>query len=140
MKDKYFIDTNILVYAHDSGNHDKQKKSKKMILEGLREDKLVLSTQVLCEFFVTITKKISVPLDISTARKEIELLQCAEIVEISHAMILDAIDLRTKRKLSFWDSLIVVSAQAAGCGCLYTEDLQHGLKLKNLEVINPYQF
>ena len=75
MRDKYFIDTNILVYANDSSDKDKQRKAKKIVLDGIREESIAVSTQVLSEFLVTVTRKIKVTLSPEVAKKEIQLLK-----------------------------------------------------------------
>ena len=138
MTDRYFLDTNILVYAHDSTAQQKSQRARQLILEGLREECLVLSAQVLSEFFVTITQKIKAPLSAARAREEIELLSAADIVDIDADLVLDAVDLRIKQRLSFWDGLIIASAQRAQCHRVYSEDMQSGQRIGRLEILNPF--
>ena len=136
--DRYFLDTNILVYAHDCVDQKKQAVSEKLILSGIENNTAILSTQVLNEWYVTITKKVKSPLPVKSAREEIILLRALEIVEISYEMILQAIDLQVNKKISFWDSLIVVSALVSECCTLYSEDLHDGQKIGSLKIVNPY--
>jgi len=97
MKDKAFIDTNILLYAHDVSNKEKQEKSQKIIFQGLSDNTMVISTQVLAEYFVAATRKMG--MSVSDVRKEIVLLGEAQISEISFSMILEAIDIRQQPRL-----------------------------------------
>lgn len=139
MKGKYFLDTNILVYAHDSGYLSQKNISESLIVKGIMDEVAVISTQVLSEFFVTITRKVEKPLAVKAAKKEIKLLGSMEIVELDMEMILLAIDLHIKNKISYWDSLIIISAQQSGCSCIYSEDLSDGQIFNNIKVINPYK-
>ena len=139
MKDKYFIDTNIIVYAHDKTEINKKKISGEIIINGIKNDNIVLSTQVLNEFYVTVTKKIKQTLRPVEAKKEIELLKCIELVEININLILKAIDISQKYILSYWDSLIISAAIRAKCSIIYSEDLNPGQKIESVKVINPYK-
>ena len=138
MTDKYFLDTNILVYAHDSTDQRKSAIAQQVIFKGIRSESAVVSTQVLSEFFVTITKKIEKSIGIDEAKKEIELLRVMKVVEIEVEMITRAIDMHKNHQLSYWDSLIIVAALRAGCTQLYTEDLNPGQSFQNLTIVNPF--
>jgi predicted nucleic acid-binding protein len=135
---KFFLDTNILVYAHDHAHQEKQSISERLILSGIEANTAVLSTQVINEWFVTITQKIKTPLPVKAAREEIVLLKALEVVELSYDMILQAIDLQVSKKMSFWDALIIVAALTAECRKLYSEDMQDGQKIGELKIVNPY--
>ena len=135
--DKYFIDTNILVYAHDSQSPQKQTKAQEVIFNGLRFGTGVISTQVLSEFFVTITRKIKKPLSPLKAKKEIILLSNLEIIDVDPPMITHAIDIQLRWKISYWDSLILSAAQRAQCSYIYSEDFADGqnygfIKIRNI--------
>ncbi len=138
MKDKIFVDTNILVYANDGSDKPKQECCKQIILDGIQNENMVLSTQVLSEFFVTVTKKIKEPLPVEIAKREIILLKAAEIVDVDYHSILKAIQVSVKNKLSYWDSLIIASAVKAGCGEIITEDMNHGQMIEGLVIRNPF--
>lgn len=138
MADKYFVDTNVLVYAHDVFELQKGNQARALILKGLMEDRLVLSAQVLSEFFVTITQKIKHPLPLAKAREELEILRAASLVDIDADLVLEAVDLKIKYKYSYWDSLIIVTAIQGSCRRLYSEDLQSGHRLGSLEIVNPF--
>jgi predicted nucleic acid-binding protein len=138
MSDKFFIDTNILVYANDITDAAKNLKSKDIILQGMHDDTLVLSTQVLSEFYVTVTKKIERPLSSIEAKEEIELLKSVEVIEISIDMIIRAIEFSERFKVSYWDALIIASAIEAKCQIIYSEDLSSGQKFESTSILNPY--
>jgi predicted nucleic acid-binding protein len=139
MRDKYFIDTNILVYANDNSEIEKNSISREIIINGIKNENAVISTQVLSEFYVTVTKKIKKTLAPFQARKEIELLRSLELVELTINLILKAIDISEKYKLSYWDSLIIVAAINAKCSIIYSEDLSSGQKFESVKIINPYE-
>jgi predicted nucleic acid-binding protein len=134
MSDKHFIDTNILVYAHDSATPDKQKKAQEVIFEGLRNGTGVISTQVLSEFYVTVTKKIKKPLSSQAAGKEVLLLSRLETVDVDRSLIFRAIEIEQKWHLNYWDALIVAAAEAAECARLISEDFHDGRKFGSLHI------
>ncbi len=133
---KIFLDTNFLVYTID--NHDPAKKKlSRLILEKIiNENTPVISTQVIQELFVTLTKKLDIePL---LAKNIIHSFEHLEIVCISMNIIKEAIDCSTVNKLSFWDSLIICAAENAKCELLYTEDLNHGQIIRGIKIVNPF--
>lgn len=136
MNDKIFIDTNILVYAHDTSNRLKRKRAQEILFKGIQEENIVISTQVICELFITLTKKLG--MTIANARKEISLLNHILIIELTYPMIIESIDLHKSQKISFWDALIIVAANTSECSILYSEDLNHGQSVKALKIINPF--
>ena len=138
MSDKYFIDSNILVYAHDSAEQIKSGIARKIMLDGILNENIVLSTQVLIEFYVTVTLKIKKKLSPDIAQKEITLLKCLRIIEIDIDIILDAIKIQKNNKLSYWDSLIIASAKRSGAGIIYSEDLNPGQVIDSIKIINPF--
>jgi predicted nucleic acid-binding protein len=136
MNAKSFVDTNIFIYAHDTANPKKQKISQELIFNGILRENLIISTQVLSEFIVTALKKINLPF--KYVKKEVEFLKTIQIVEINYSMILEALDLKHRYKYSFWDSLIIVSAQRSGCEILISEDFNQGQKIGSLIIKNPF--
>src|ERR1700727_2014671 len=123
MEGSYFLDTNILFDAHDSAHPAKQAKAQSLISQGLADDRLVLSAQVLSEFFVVTTQKIKIPLPAPKARAELEILRLARVIDIDADLVLAAVDERLNHRVSFWDGLILSAAHRAGCKTLYSEDL-----------------
>jgi len=137
MKERSFIDTNILIYVDDDDNPEKQKAAIKLIESGWHNGNIVLSTQVLQEYFSAVTRKLKVPAD--KAQRKIELLSHLEIASIEHPDIVRAIELHRLHSFSFWDSLIVRMAQKTACAVLYSEDMQDGRKLDGLTIVNPFK-
>ena len=137
MNDKFFIDTNILVYAHDTEDTVKQQKAQAVIFEGIRSEKAVISTQVISEFYVIITKKIKSPLPRSKAKEEIKYLSILEMVEIDLTLIFQALNHQDEWKISYWDALILASAGRAKCPKVLSEDFNHQHKYGDIVVENP---
>lgn len=138
MSDKYFLDTNVLVYAHDRGNPEKQARAAELVLRGMSEERAVISAQVLGEFFVTVTSKLKVPLGGEEAMRTVRALSLMPVCPLDRALVLVALDIRVRYQLSYWDSLIVAAARAGGCGILYSEDLAHGAEYLQVRVENPF--
>lgn len=137
MKERSFIDTNILIYSDDAAFPEKQQQATDLLLTGARTNNLILSTQVLQEYFSASTRKLGISTEI--AQRKISLLnQRAEVFSIEPDDIVLAIDLHRLHSFSFWDSLIIRMAQKTACTVLYSEDLQHERKLGNLTIINPF--
>lgn len=132
---KTFIDTNILVYAMDMHDPKRRKQSRAALTQLDAEGGAVISTQVLQELYVVATKKLGVePL---TAKEILRGLEHFEIVTISPALIRDAIDCHILHRLSFWDALILTSAESARCDTLWSEDLSTGQVIRGVQVVNP---
>ena len=107
-----------------------------VVREAIESGTGVLSTQVLCEYFVVATRKLGV--EPAHARRKVELLGTMDLVAVDVAAILGAVDLHRLHSISFWDALVVCSAASAGCARLLTEDLQHGRTLQGVRVENPF--
>jgi len=136
--DKVFLDTNILVYAHDVSAGDKHAIALK-IMEDLWDSGFgVLSTQVLQEFFVTATKKIPKPLSVFEAKEIIRVLLKWDIVLNDGDSILEAIDIQSQYKYSFWDSMIIEASIRGGAALLLSEDLSDSQIIKSVKIKNPF--
>jgi predicted nucleic acid-binding protein len=133
---RVFVDTNVLVYADDDAAPDKRDVARLRIVEWMREGRMVVSTQVLQEYFVTVTRRLAVPAEI--ARAKVEIYAGTEVVRITPPTILDAIDLARLHPMSFWDALVVRCASEAACETLATEDLQPGRKYGRVHVVDPF--
>ncbi len=136
MIERSFIDTNVLIYTDDAALPDKQQTAIAILEEGWNSGKLILSTQVLQEYFSAVTKKLGVTA--ATAQKKIELLGCLNIASIDHESILRAIEIHRLHQFSFWDALIIRMAQKTACTVLLTEDMQHGQKIGDVTIVNPF--
>jgi predicted nucleic acid-binding protein len=133
-----FVDTNILVYALDAGAGEKQRQAAAWTESVWRGGRGRVSTQVLHEFYVTVTQKLRPGLDRSAARVEVRGLMSWRPVQLDEVMLESAWDVQDRFQLSFRDALIVAAARAAGCGYLLTEDLQDGQVLDDLRIVNPF--
>ncbi len=135
MPGKVFLDTNILVYAHDAGAPEKRRASREAIATLAESGDGVISTQVMQEFFVAATRKLGVaPL---AAKGVLKTLSMFEIVQVTPSLIHDAIDCSILNELSFRDSLILAAAASAGCSTIYSEDLNPGQAILGVMVQNP---
>jgi predicted nucleic acid-binding protein len=133
-----FVDTNVLVYAFDKSGSPKTLVAQELLNQLMDEDRLRLSTQVLQELFVTLTRKVSQPCSIGEALAVLEDLAAWPLMVVDYAAIRAAGGLSGQQKLSFWDALIVIAAARTGATVLYTEDLNHGQEILGVRVTNPF--
>lgn len=136
MPGRVFLDTNVLVYAQDASAPAKQRTSRDLIAELAGNVDGVISTQVLQEFYVAATGKLGVPP--LAAKGILKTLSVFDIVQVSPALIQEAIDCSILNQLAFWDALIVASAASAGCSTLLSEDLNAGQEILGVRIQNPY--
>ncbi len=137
MSDKYFVDTNILVYAHDRSTGVKRQRAQ-MLLEKLWDTgNGVLSTQVLQELCINLRRKAGNPLPMDEVRLLIREYSTWEVVTNTPESVLKALDIEMRYKTSFWDALILQAAEAAGASILYSEDLAAGQRYGSILVVNP---
>ncbi len=133
-----FVDTNILLYASDSTSERKNERANEIIESLWVRRNGCLSIQVLQEFFVNATSKLPRPLSSAEASSVVELLSAWEVHRPLPGDILDAITIKTRHGLSFWDSMIVQSALQLGCTTLLTEDLNDGQIFDTVTIRNPF--
>jgi len=139
MKDaEVFVDTNILVYAYDTSAGEKYVRAAAIIKNLWKSGRGIISTQVLQEFFVTVTRKIAKPLDSSAAKQIVKDYLVWKTIVVNGEIILEAIDILTDHKYSYWDSVIIASAIEAGASKLFSEDLSDRQKIKSLTIENPF--
>jgi predicted nucleic acid-binding protein len=135
---KIFLDTNILIYAYDVSAGKKHEMAKTIIMDLWNSKKGVLSIQVLQEFFVNITKKVSKPIGVKLAKDIIRDLLKWEVVVIDGESLLEAIEIHSRHQYSFWDSLILQAAQKGGASRLLSEDLVEGQIVNGVKIENPF--
>ncbi len=137
MSDRTFVDSNVLIYAHDVDAKAKHTIAKKAIDELWSQRNGVLSLQVLQEFYVNVTRKIAVPLSKDVARRIVNSysLWCAEISPVELA---SAFRIEDEAKIGFWDALIVAAAVKAGATCILSEDLNAGQTIAGVRIENPF--
>lgn len=138
MPDKQFIDTNILVYAHDSTAGVKHERARVLVEELWRDRSGVISTQVLQELCVSLRKKSAHPPDWATTREIINDYLTWNVVVNAGESILAALEIESRYGISFWDALIVQAAESSGATVLYSEDLSDGQLYGTVKVINPF--
>jgi len=137
MPARSFFDTNILIYADDKAAPAKQRRALELVAEHRRAGTGVLSLQVLQEYFVTVTRKLQV--DARIARRKVELLAEFDVATPEVTDILAAVDLHRLHGLSFWDALVLRSAQQSGCSVLLTEDMQNTREMDGVRIVNPFR-
>jgi len=138
MSGKVFVDTNILIYAHDLDAGQRNKISA-AILRDLWENRIgIISTQVLQEFYVNVTRKIENPSPKSKAREIIENYLAWPVKLNDAETVLSASEIEERYMLSFWDALIVASARNAKAEKILTEDLNHGQQIEGILIENPF--
>lgn len=135
----YFLDTNILVYAYDRSAGRKHIIAAQFVSDCWENENGCLSIQVLQEFFVNVTRKISLPLDVQTARQLVADLAQWRLHVPEPRDLLQAIDFHDMYRLSFWDAMIVQSTIRLGCKQMLSEDFSHGQMYGNVTVINPFR-
>jgi len=139
MSDRFFLDTNILVYALIKSDLSKQAAAIQLITDALDSGKGLISFQVVQEFFSVAFRRFDPPLTLVEAEDFISMpLRPLLVVHSSYPLYSRALQLTHRHSLSWYDSLIVAAALEANCRVLYTEDLQHGQKFDNLRVQNPF--
>lgn len=138
MSARTFLDTNVLVYIFDHDEPAKQQRAR-AILAQAESGELALSTQVLSEFYVTVTRKIERPLDPAYASQVVDWLGCLHVVSTDLVLIKDAIRTSRSAQLSYWDGLVLSAAAHAGCELLLTEDLNDGQEINSVRVENPFR-
>lgn len=134
-----FVDTNVLVYARDASEPEKQPVAGEQLRRLWVDRRGRVSFQVLHEYYVTVTRKLSPGLSPASARRDVNSLLAWVPVAPSAMTLQRAWDNQDRFQLSFWDAMIVASAQHAGCQVLLTEDLHDGLDLDGLRVVNPFR-
>jgi len=137
MSDKFFVDTNILIYAYDTQAGNKHESCKNKIRELWNDENGVISTQVIQEFYVNVTKKIPKPLSIEQARGILNQYETWQVEIIEAPLVSFASKIQERNQLSFWDSLIIATAVQGNVKVLYSEDLNTGQIIEGIEIINP---
>lgn len=139
MSDKIFLDSNVLIYAYDnSDDRLKQNRAQEILNQGLVADNIVLSAQVLSEFYTVVTKRYESPLTISQARNVIELVDVLQIIQIDVSLVKRAIETHERYQINYWDGLIIAAAERGRCHVILSEDLNAGQLYHDIKVENPF--
>ena len=137
MADKYFVDTNILIYAHDRTTGAKHDRARQIIERLWSTGEGVLSTQVLQELCINLRRKVSPPLRVDEVRHLIQDYLSWEIVVNTSESVLQALEIEVRYKTSFWDALVLQAAEYSGASVIYSEDLAAGQRYGAIRVVNP---
>ena len=124
MTGRFFVDTNVITYAHITNEHQKHEKALALLRESLADSRLWISTQILSEFYSSMSKN-------KYAHEEIiefiaAIMQNMNTLAVTPETVETALQLKSKYKFSYWDSLMLAAALGSGSEVVYTEDLQHG--------------
>jgi len=137
MSDRCFVDTNILIYAHDTAAGEKHTRARTLVEQLWDSRAGVVSTQVLQELAVNLRRKAQNPLDAKATRDIVSDYLAWHVVVNGGDSILEALDLEARYQVSFWDALVIQAAQAGGAELLYSEDLSDGQTYGRVRVVNP---
>jgi len=133
-----FVDTNILVYARDSSESEKQARAEQWLAHLWAHELGRISAQVMNEYYVTVTRKLKPGLSKEQARADLRALAVWQPLEISATLIESAWDIQDQYDYSWWDTLVISSALFLDCTYLLSEDMQHDQHIGNLTIINPF--
>jgi predicted nucleic acid-binding protein len=137
MSDRTFVDTNVLIYAHDVDATSKHETANSVLRELWEERSGVLSPQVLQEFYVNVTRKILHPIPKKSARLVVS-SYAVWCLDTTHADISTAFRIEDEYRIGFWDALVVASALKSGADRVLSEDLNAGQKIAGIRIENPF--
>jgi len=135
---KVFVDTNVLVYAYEASAGSKHDVAKNLMIELWNKGGALLSIQVLQEFYVSVTRKISHPISPASAKEIVKDLLTWDVVVMDGPSVLKATELEQDDHISFWDALIVAAAQKAGATEILSEDFTHGRDFAGVTIRDPF--
>jgi predicted nucleic acid-binding protein len=138
MSAKTFVDTNVLIYAHDVDAGARNRVAKKVVAELWDSRRAVISTQVLQEFYVNATRKIPKPIARAAARQIVKAYSAWQTELVGPPEIQQASELEEEHHLSFWDALIVAAALKGGASKIFTEDMNDGQSISGVLIENPF--
>jgi predicted nucleic acid-binding protein len=139
MTDKIFVDTNVLVYAYDRSEPQKQRRALE-VLDRLAVSRVgVISTQVLAEFFVAVTRKIGTPLSVSEAYARVKnYLQAWTVLDLTGMIVLEATRGVREHQFNFWDAQIWAAARLNQIPVVFSEDFNVGAVTEGVHFVNPF--
>ena len=136
MTAQYFIDTNVLLYAGSGANEDQVKKA--IARQVLAQADIGFSAQVMQEFYYAAVRKERLAITHDQSLKILEALSPFPVLPIDRELVLNAIEIKVRYRLSYWDAAIIAAARRLGCDVLYSEDLSHGQDYDGVKVVNPF--
>ena len=138
MSGRTFLDSNVLVYSVDESPSEKAKHERAVELLSAQPESLVVSTQVLQEFYVVTTRKLKNPLSEERAARAVHGIAKLDVVGVDAPLVLAAIDTSRTVQISLWDALIIAAANRAGCERVLSEDLNAGQVISGVRIENPF--
>ena len=138
MTDRYFVDTNIFVYSRDARDPSKHQIARRWVAELWSSGNGRISTQVIKEYYQTVTRRLKPGMPVEHARADVRDLQTWKPHEPGAATFEQAWLIEDRIMISWWDALIVAAACQTACTYLISEDLQSGLTIENLTIIDPF--
>lgn len=138
MTGRTFIDSNVLVYSVDESPAEKPKHERAVEVLSARPENLVVSTQVLQEFYVVTTRKLKHPLSEERAARAVRGIAKLDVVGVDVPLVLAAVETSRTVQLSLWDALIIEAASRAGCERVLSEDLNPGQVIRGVRIENPF--
>jgi predicted nucleic acid-binding protein len=135
MPARAFVDTNVLVYAFDDADPAKRDRARSLLADDVP---LVISAQVVGEFYMVVTRKLAIPLSEAHASAAVDELLRLPVVPIDAELTRAAVSTSRAAQLSYWDALIIEAAAAAGCDRVLTEDLAARSTIRSVRVENPF--
>lgn len=138
MNGKYFLDTNLLVYAFDQQAPQKQAIARRYLNALFTQDNYILSLQVINEFVSVAQKKLEPPMVPGDLNTLIQLIPENRILPLTRRTVIDALRIQQQYQLSWWDSLILAAAKWGGCTSIVTEDMADGQQIENMTIFNPF--
>ena len=136
MTAQYFIDTNVLLYAASGAHEDLAKKA--VARQVLAQADIGFSAQVMQEFYYAAVRKERLAITHDQSLKILEALSPFPVLPIDRELVLNAIEIKVRYRLSYWDAAIIAAARRLGCDVLYSEDLSHGQDYDGVKVVNPF--
>ncbi len=135
---RVFVDTNVFVYLFDAQDPLRQQRARDVIAELANDKAIVLSSQVLSELYVTVTRKLAAPLAPGQALRALADLAVFPVVAVDADLVQRAASRSANESISHWDALIVESAIEAGADTVYSEDLQAGSSYSGVTIVDPF--
>lgn len=138
MSGRTFLDSNVLVYSVDESPAEKAKHERAVELLGAQPENLVVSTQVLLEFYVVTTRKFKNPLSQERAARAVRGIAKLDVIGVDAPLVLAAVDTSRAVQMSLWDALIIEAASRAGCERVLSEDLNASQVIRGVRIENPF--
>jgi predicted nucleic acid-binding protein len=140
MSNRIFVDTNVLVYAYDRSEPEKQKRALEVLDRSVMTGAALISTQVLAEFFVAVTRKIAAPLSATEGYDRIKhYLQACTVVDLTGLIVLEAARGVRDHQFNFWDAQIWATARLNQIPVMFSEDFATGTVIEGVRFVNPFE-